>query len=175
MSCSYPNCPCGYKSPLCDEYPPKPSQPQPAASSAVEQAIQNLKLAIENCRLEPACEADWQIKALIAAVRAESCPACAEKDQQLAKLSRYKRAVDNHLCEHDKEDWLRCSYNHNKECAVCQHDVREHQWLERAERAEAEITRLQDLVGNLESTLTRVRAERNAAIDGGTDEPGAPA
>lgn len=84
MSCSYPNCPCGYKSPLCDEYPPKPSQPQPAASSAVEQAIQNLKLAIENCRLEPACEADWQIKALIAAVRAESCPACAEKDQQLA-------------------------------------------------------------------------------------------
>ena len=39
MTCSYPNCPCGYKSPLCDEYPPQPSQPQPAESSAVEQAL----------------------------------------------------------------------------------------------------------------------------------------
>lgn len=88
MTCSYPNCPCGYKSPLCDEYPPQPSQPQPAESSAVEQARQRVIDLMADALGRDAGKyihvGRSAVDAMIAAVRAESCPACAEKDQQLA-------------------------------------------------------------------------------------------
>lgn len=86
MTCSYPNCPCGYKSPLCDEYPPQPSQPQPAESSAVEQARQRVIDLMADALGRDAGKyihvGRSAVDAMIAAVRAESCPACAEKTRE---------------------------------------------------------------------------------------------
>lgn len=77
MSCSYPSCPCGYKSPLCDEYPPKPSQPQPVASSAVEQAKAAIVAKLEQALAE--------LREVNQSMRGIPCPACAEKDQQIVR------------------------------------------------------------------------------------------
>lgn len=82
MSCSYPSCSCGYKSPLCDEYPPKPSQPVPAASSAVEQALAELREVNQSMRGIP-------------------CPACAEKNQQMEAELQTLRAYRDRICTYE--------------------------------------------------------------------------
>lgn len=46
----------------------------------------------------------------------------------IQELLRYKRALENHLCEYERADWLGCNMDHNGNyCDVCESDPEEHQ------------------------------------------------
>lgn len=46
----------------------------------------------------------------------------------IQELLRYKRALENHLCEYERANWLGCNMDHNGDyCDVCESDPEEHQ------------------------------------------------
>lgn len=61
--------------------------------------------------------------------------AARESHERIAKLEQYERAINNHLCEYDKADWLGCTGGHGDYCDICEAEGNDHphQTLRRVE------------------------------------------
>lgn len=78
---------------------------------------------------------------------ATSASTVASHAELIVERDRYRRALENHLCEHDMADWMGCHFNHVELCTICQHDNgTDHTWLVRLERADRASAKLRAVI-----------------------------